>query len=383
MPMDPREEIRYLFARRLARETGSHEALAYFPTNYSGEYETLLAELRDGRDETLPVGVRAKNLFAAAVMTRTNGMELFGTELEPDWAIFGGEYDFGFTWQSRATNKFQAKINLAGTDEIERASSRYVDPEKRFHYRWQAAALAWEAAQLMPDNSDETARVLCTAGTWLKDRDPPAADKFYKALVRRCRKTALGDEADKIRWFPAQDIAGNRPRLETIEITPGLTSMTGSNYEGVFSEEFPVPGRQYSVHEAEDVFIIARAVQRLGYPMTVEQILQANPGLKRSPISEGRLIMIPKVPGESSESGATNSADVISVPPMFSGTNYTVRAGDSIAKIAKITGVTVKAILDANPDLDSMRIKVGQTLVIPQPMKTNSPSMRNAAGAGN
>ena len=380
-PMTSREQIRYLLARRLARETGGPIALSYFPTNYSSDYQTLLTELRAGHDATLPAEIRAKNLFAAAVMTRTNGLELFGTELEPDWAIYGGNYDFGITWQNRATNEFQAKINLAGADEIERASSRQVDPDKRFHYRWQAAALAWEAAQLMPDNSDDTARVLCTAGTWLKDRDPQAADKFYKALVRRCRKTVLGEEADEIRWFPAQDIAGNKPRLETIKITPELTNAVA--IPDGFSLEYPVPGRQYCVHEAEDVFIIARAVQRLGYPMTVEQLLQANPGLKRGPISEGRLIVIPKVPGESQEAGATNSADSISEPPMFSGTNYLVRAGDSIAKIAKQTGVSVKAIIDANRNLVPMKIKVGQMLVIPQPMGTNSPSMPDAAGAGN
>ena len=36
----------------------------------------------------------------------------------------------------------------------------------------------------MPNNSDETARVLCTAGAWLKMRDPETADIFYKALVK-------------------------------------------------------------------------------------------------------------------------------------------------------------------------------------------------------
>ena len=35
-----------------------------------------------------------------------------------------------------------------------------------------AAELAWEAAELMPDNSDDTARVLCTGGTWLKNTRP-------------------------------------------------------------------------------------------------------------------------------------------------------------------------------------------------------------------
>ena len=67
----------------------------------------------------------------------------------------------------------------------------------------------------MPDNSDDTARALCLGGTWIKALDPKAEDVFYKSLVRRCRKTALGAEADRIRWFPAVDADGNmRPQSE-------------------------------------------------------------------------------------------------------------------------------------------------------------------------
>jgi tetratricopeptide (TPR) repeat protein len=296
----PRAEIRWLLARRIARETGGEEARNYFPTNYSGDYEMLNVELRAGRNENLPPAMRAKNLFAAAVMTRTNGMELFGTELEPDWAIYGGDYDLGFSyWKGRPTNSVEIKINLAGTDEIIRASSRHVEPEKRFHYRYPAAELAWEAAELMPDNSDDTARVLCTGGTWLKNTDPQSADIFYKALVRRCRKTILGDEADKIRWFPAQPESGERPRLETIEITPDLTNaVSGNGATDVFSTEFPVPGRRYEVREDEDLYLIARAVQRLGCPMTVADILKANSATKPSQLQRvGTLILIPQLPG--------------------------------------------------------------------------------------
>ncbi len=135
------------------------------------------------------------------------------------------------------------------------------DPDRRFHYRWQAAALAWEAAQLMPNNTDETARVLCTAGTWLKDRDPEGADQFYKALVRRCRKTALGRQADVLRWFPAQSIDGELPRLETMDITAEVTNAVASDSNGTvtYTTEFPMPGRKYTVHEDEDVYIIARS----------------------------------------------------------------------------------------------------------------------------
>jgi hypothetical protein len=97
---------------------------------------------------------------------------------------------------------------LATADEIERALGHSVEPPARFHYRYLAADLAWEAAQLMPNNSDETARVLCVAGSWLKNRDPKAADRFYKALVRRCRRTVLGKAADLKRWFPTLDEDG-------------------------------------------------------------------------------------------------------------------------------------------------------------------------------
>lgn len=95
-------------------------------------------------------------------------------------------------------------LRAAGFDEEQRLAPATddVQPLLRFHYRYRAAALAWEAAEQMPDNTEETARVLCTAGTWLKYRDPQAADRFYKALVNRCRQTVLGQEADRLRWFP-------------------------------------------------------------------------------------------------------------------------------------------------------------------------------------
>jgi hypothetical protein len=293
----PRQQIRYLLARRIARETLSPEAVAYYPTNYTDTYTTFLDELHTGRDESLLPDLRAKNLFAAAVLARMDGMELFGTELEPDWAIYGGDFEYGYNWQTRSTNSLTATVNLATEDEIQRASSRPTDPDRRFHYRWQAAALAWAAAQLMPNNTDETARVLCAAGAWLKDRDPAGADKFYKALVRRCRKTVLGREADTLRWFPAQSSDGEPPRLETIDLTAELTNTVAADSENVVSREFPLPGKKYSVHEDEDVYIIARAVQRLGCAMTAESILKANPGLKRGPLPVGMIVVIPAAPG--------------------------------------------------------------------------------------
>ncbi len=139
-------------------------------------------------------------------------MELLGTEVEPDWQVHGGNFEVGVT----VTNRISLQVSnvlATTTAEIERATQHGVTPDRRWHYRYRAAALAWEAAQLLPDNSDETARVLCVGGTWIKYRDPTAADVFYKALVRRCRKTAIGAEADRIRWFPLLDAEGKlRPQ---------------------------------------------------------------------------------------------------------------------------------------------------------------------------
>jgi hypothetical protein len=112
-------------------------------------------------------------------------MELTGIELAPDWRIHAGNYDWGFD---------DDKKLLPATADVQ--------PALRFHYRYRAAELAWQAAALMPDNNEETAQVLWEAGSWLKDRDPRAAGRFYKALVRRCGQTALGKDADQRRWFP-------------------------------------------------------------------------------------------------------------------------------------------------------------------------------------
>jgi hypothetical protein len=100
----------------------------------------------------------------------------------------------------------RAKIARCTAEERRRATLHKIEPEKRFHYRYKAADLAWEAALLMPDGTPETADVLCIAGSWIKDKDPKAADRFYKALVNRCRGTSLGEEADRLRWFPKIEI---------------------------------------------------------------------------------------------------------------------------------------------------------------------------------
>ncbi|HTQ52767.1 MAG TPA: LysM peptidoglycan-binding domain-containing protein [Candidatus Acidoferrales bacterium] len=53
------------------------------------------------------------------------------------------------------------------------------------------------------------------------------------------------------------------------------------------------------------------------------------------------------------------------VAPETAGSEYVVVKGDSLWKIAKKNGVTVKAIEAANPGIDPAKLKVGQKLTLP------------------
>jgi morphogenetic protein associated with SpoVID len=58
--------------------------------------------------------------------------------------------------------------------------------------------------------------------------------------------------------------------------------------------------------------------------------------------------------------------EAASVGPVASPKIYTVKSGDTLARIAKKFKVTVQDILDANPDIENPDdIKVGDKIVIP------------------
>ncbi len=196
-----RTNIRYLLARRLTRIGRWKEARSYYPQHLRERLDIYVNAIRAGHDESLSAADRAANLWKAARIARHEGLQLLATEAEPDWFAFSGNFQRPAVSKIRLKSD-KAKIAPASNDERDRISRHRAEPDKRWHYRHTAAGHAWRAAELMPDESDETAKVLCIAGSWLKREDPDAADRFYKALVRRCGKTRIGKEADKLRWFP-------------------------------------------------------------------------------------------------------------------------------------------------------------------------------------
>lgn len=198
---DATRAIRCLLARRLAREGRWRESAGYYPWQWRPWIADYGGCLEKGRDPRRTTTERAASLWRAARLMRYAGMELFGTEVDPDWSEYAGEYELT-AWSETRGGTNGPVLAPVRADERRRIRRHTVVPEARFHYRYVAADLAWEAARLMPDESPITAQVLCQAGSWLKFRDPKAANRFYRALVRRCGSTDVGKAADRLRWFP-------------------------------------------------------------------------------------------------------------------------------------------------------------------------------------
>jgi LysM repeat protein len=267
-----------------------------------------MASFRPAWDGNLDTSNRAAALFEAALITRTNGMELIGTEVAPDWHYHLGDFDYGVDGEYRTTNSL-AVVVRPSQDELRRNAEHRPDPDTRFYYRYQAASLAWEAAKLLPDNNDETAYVLWTGGCFLKNRDPQTADLFYKALVRRNRHTILGSEADRQRWFPAIDENGNiLPKSRKVEDpseSPETQAMAptsppeipGAEPAGqppnATAQTEATQGYEYVVRKGDSLASIAQGFTDAGVPVSPMDILDANPGLDPARLRVGQTVFVP------------------------------------------------------------------------------------------
>ncbi|WP_269537708.1 hypothetical protein [Cerasicoccus fimbriatus] len=197
---DPRQ----LIARRLMREAQFRAALPLFPEGLRAHAEAYISAMQQASNAGGEARSRAQQYWTAARLVRDHGMELFGAELEPDFAWSGGTFDWPHSIACRINQRYEPgyEINTPTHAEEDRVDRSAIKPDQRFHYRYRAAQLAELAAGLLPNNDENAARIYCIAGSWIKNRDPYAADRFYKQLVVRCPETALGKQAAELHWFP-------------------------------------------------------------------------------------------------------------------------------------------------------------------------------------
>ena len=125
---DVRRELRHLLGRRLTRMERGNEAREYYPPDQQADFDTLLQNLMVEGDARSASGQRAAALFVAAKLVREHGMELIGTEVEPDWHIHGGQFAEGVTISSRPTRDSGAVLFTPATRKSISAQQHEVDP---------------------------------------------------------------------------------------------------------------------------------------------------------------------------------------------------------------------------------------------------------------
>jgi LysM repeat protein len=146
----------------------------------------------------------------------------------------------------------------------------------------------------------------------------------------------------------------NPPAMET-------NSMPAATNPPVAIEQTPVTPAvtEYTVVKGDVLETIAKK-----NGVTVKALEAANPGVVPTKLKIGQKLMIPAGGG---------SAAVGSTGTDTGGETYVVKSGDTLTKIAKQFGTTVKAVETEN-NLSTTRIKVGQKLKIPAKAEVATPA---------
>ena len=112
----------------------------------------------------------------------------------------------------------------------------------------------------------------------------------------------------------------------------------------------PCPvGSAYTIKAGDTFYAIAMA-----HNVTVDELLRFNPGVDPNRLYIGQVICIPPRPVP------------LPTPTCPSGTlPYTIQAGDTFFAIAQRYGVTVEALLRANPTVNPNALYIGQLICIP------------------
>ncbi len=120
----------------------------------------------------------------------------------------------------------------------------------------------------------------------------------------------------------------------------------------------PVGGSEYVVAKGDSLAKIAKLKG-----VTLKALQAANPTVVPTKLKVGQKLVIPA--GGNPAASGTETAPVNSGGAVADGgQSYTVKSGDTLTKVAKATGASVKAIQAAN-GLTTTKIKVGQKLKIP------------------
>ena len=225
--IEPRDvnPLRGLLMRRLMRSGRIQEAAAWAPRDLKPLCDEFRALSDISRDQKASSDVRALALLNLSRLTAVRGMELMGTELRPDVAIYEGAY-------STDAVPIAEPVELPQRLGMVSAATRWSgwkEPEdrvtRRFHYRLKSLAYA-RAAVEQAKNADVRAWALMFGGVVaLSMDDAKEADWFYKRLAAMHHPRAKVEgwfTGVTYRWFKETYYDKER-HLTSLRVPPRLT----------------------------------------------------------------------------------------------------------------------------------------------------------------
>ena len=177
-------------------------------------------------------------------------------------------------------------------------------------------------------------------------------------LIQGCKREQPADTTDNstptIDTNTAVAADTNAPTMDTnppvvtppVAVAPPVVETAGSEYVVVVGDTLGKIAKKNSV--------------------TLKALEAANPGVVPTKLKVGQKLSIPAGTGGASASAVTATGSDTGME------TYTVKSGDTLTKIAKHYGTTVKA-LESENNLSTTGIKVGQKLKIPSKTEVAAP----------
>jgi len=179
-------------------------------------------------------------------------------------------------------------------------------------------------------------------------------------LIQGCKREQPADTTDN----STPTIDTNTPAITdtnapTIDTNAPVVPPVMTN--AVVTPPVETAGTTYTVVKGDTLAAIAKK-----NGVTLKALEAANPTVVPTKLHINQKLTIP------AGAGAAPTADTTGASA--GGEVYAVKSGDTLSRIAKHFGTTVKAIEAANPGVDPNHIKVNQKLTIPAKAETAAPA---------
>jgi LysM repeat protein len=171
-----------------------------------------------------------------------------------------------------------------------------------------------------------------------------------------------------------QPIETNLPPVET-NLPPVATNLppvvppVATNPPPVAPVVPEATGSEYTIVKGDTLAKIAK-----NNHVSLKALEAANPNVQPTKLKIGQKLTIPAGGVAAPAAAATSAGTEMTGSSTGGGETYAVKSGDTLSKIAKAHGMTLKTLEAANPKADPNHIKVGMKLNIPAKAEAAAPA---------